>query len=257
VRRCCRLFALVLLLLACAAGAQTQPEPHFLLIPLTASGEPGANGSRWVVETFAQNRTDRGIWFTQVTECWLSAEHACDSWLAPGQAAILPLTFRPYHYFYVLDPDSNAISLSAFVRNVGANATPWGTALPIARYEDFREGPVRIRPVPNTGSHRLSVRAYSWPGAVRSLTIELWSPDPETLAPVELLMSRQVSATSSGEQYIGGLYEAHNLLADVSAPPERPVEIRVVPPSSAASTVFWAFASVTHNETQHVTVFEP
>lgn len=235
--------------------AQVVTPPQFLL-PLTPSTTAGAYGTQWVVEAYLHNQGTSPIWVSDGYECPLSAVHACDAYLIPGVTAKLLGPFEQNAYYFVSEGDPAALTITAHVRNVSDGVDPWGTAVPVPSVSSFFASRLRLGPVPSPASHRLSFRAYTWPFALPSLSVEIWGVDSDTLSPTVRLAT--VTATPTNPAFTaGGVYELHDLSAIAGLATADLLEIRVTAPEATNLNRLWAFVSLTNNQTQHVTMFVP
>ncbi|HEX6084146.1 MAG TPA: hypothetical protein VF266_06450 [Thermoanaerobaculia bacterium] len=198
-----------------------------VLIPVLFNG-PGAFGSRWETEVVLQGDPP-GVLPD------VSAPLRTD-------ASIQTLFGNRASGLVLFLPRGHEWSFSSHVRN----ATQWGTELPVVREGDTRRR-IRLQKVPFDPRYRLQLRIYGIDGVGATMsivqgmtwrTVTLRGPcsatpcnsDQPAYASVDL---KQLFAGSTGTQTIELRHPAHQPLR------------------------FWAFVTVTDNETQHVTVISP
>jgi hypothetical protein len=257
---------LLCLALTSSLFAQDAPPEGVVLLPITKTEVPGANGSLWVTELYLHNHSDQVLWVTNTWGgCRLSAVHACDVRLDP-RSTVRETSTPPqfprndaYHYWYVTEGAPSAFSASTFVRNIGTDVDPWGTAVPAARAADFKTEPLHLAPVPGDPAYRVSLRVYVWSWFTHSseLAVEIWTTGGSGNAPS---LVRSLTLPAVPKQYAdapGSYFEAHDIFAGIPArgASDR-FTIRMATPASPGARL-WGFASIVHNETQHVTVFAP
>jgi IPT/TIG domain len=157
------------------------------------------------------------------------------------------------------------------VADLNREDTTWGAELPIVRETDFRvRETIELLDIPADRRFRVSLRLYTVAPleAARHETtysIGVFGLDP-CCAPLGDPIVANVPAPSSREGLTGnvittapGYVEINDFL---SLFPEsagaRRVRISIFASSGAANPpLYWAFASVTHNATQHVTIVTP
>lgn len=238
------LFAALTLVVGFATSAQAQR----VLIPVAFFGEmPGAYGSRWIVRLTAyndhslRNRIASG-------QCTLGV--SCKEYAEPYSTFEFPFQFPPWEPFGiwvdVAFPDR--VTFYYRTRDLSRQAETAGTMLPILHENDGTHQKLQFVAVPVEDRFRIMLRLYALDGSdsvkltVRSSDTgaELWAG----LVPVP--------ATSYPLQYVPAqtqLADVQNLLGGYRG------EVRVEVEASPGKRV-WGFVTVTHNETQHVTVVE-
>lgn len=230
------------------------------MLPVTKSAIPGANGSLWVTEHYAHNHSDSTMWVTNNFSCQWSAVHASDVEVPSRSTVRIARAYAsgvPYEFWGVTEGSDEAFSVTSFVRNINGDTDPWGTALPVAGGDDFRTQPVHIAPVPADPAYRVSLRAWAWSGRADSLVAEIvdvdeWGRPGDVLGTV--ILPRVPESRSPS---VSSYFEIHDLLSAIAdRDSESRVGIRISAPS-APDAFLWSFASITHNDSQHVTVFAP
>ena len=224
------------------------PHPAFyepVLIPVHSKG-PGAHGSQWDSEMSIRNGNDHPL--TAVPNpfyngCFPICDtrlHARTSW-----------TFRPPNdglatgfVFHLPRQDAPNVHLDLLVRDLSRQVEALGTEIPVVREHEFHEGPFGVVNVPVDPRFRVAFRLYSidGPGLMQLVFKPLTGGLPIFTTPPLSVPERLL---------ITDLVASYPQLAG-----RGPLRIEVVPQTPAHGR-FWGFASVTNNETQHVTVISP
>jgi len=224
------------------------PHPAFyepVLIPVHAKG-PGAHGSQWDSEMSIRNDNAHPL-SAMPNPFYNGCFPICDTRLFGRTSQ----TFRPPNeglatgfVFHLPRQDAPNVHLNLLVRDLSRQAEALGTEIPVVREHEFYEGPFGVVNVPVDPRFRVAFRLYSIDGAgLMHLVFKPMTGGPPifTTPPI-------------------GVPERH-LIADLVATYPQlagrgPLRIEVVPQTPAHGR-FWGFASVTNNETQHVTVISP
>jgi hypothetical protein len=259
------LFAVLSVLAVMPAAADT------LLVPVLVNREiPGAFGSLWMTRFAAAN--------TGATPLIVhGAAPACntdcvgpitDITLAAGES----LSFLPYTTMEVpgkfIRVDANRAAdlyVNLRVQDLSRQASTWGTQVPVVREGAAATARIELLDVPSAGDFRSLLRVYDFdPSPGHSVTVRVYRsrqlsdvPSADELLQETPLLLRVPSDPAMypgyGELDISGL---HIPPRQGSAPTSVvPVRIEIVPASPGLR--FYAFASVTNNATQHVTIVAP
>ncbi|MHB0969207.1 MAG: hypothetical protein ACYC7A_00045 [Thermoanaerobaculia bacterium] len=148
------------------------------------------------------------------------------------------------------------------VQDVSRQALTWGTEIPVVRENAFRTGRISLPQVPLDARFRPMLRIYDVDRHGGSVAIRFFDDDGVLLSEesVELIVPvgnqhPDPSGPATPDFYypawaqVSDFVARHPQLADHDR-----VRIEVEPP---AGVHFWAFISVTNNETQHVTLITP
>jgi len=244
-------FVLVLTVTVAALSATAQ-ESEFarVLIPVHTDELPGANGSLWYSDIWLHANTDQGAWILPQTVTDVGpythqtvrlSLYRAGAGQAPGQLILVTRA--------ALDD----VQFNLRVRDLSRQGETWGTEVPVVPEHKFLAKPVALLPVPLGSGFRSTVRVYGL---------------EQTGGSVRVRVSSIANDEAGGR---GVLYDAvWHLAPTVSqfTPPYAEIPIYVILPASPATARidvepvtpgfrFWALASVTHNETQHVTVISP
>ncbi|MEO8218418.1 MAG: hypothetical protein ABI718_15155 [Acidobacteriota bacterium] len=251
--------SVLLLLLAFAAPmawAQNLSYKYFLVpIALPVQGIPGANGSVWTSHFLLRNDASESV-------SVIGFDIGCGGIsLCPPPRPIPPgLTFAPLFiafpplYMTWLGVDERfveQVSLSLRVQDVTRQGGHFGTRVPVVPESEFRTT-IYLTGVPTTSAYRSLVRIYGVTGGrfrLRYYAID--STKPYTNPPVG---ADRVLGTSDYEFDENSPPYSFALAVGVPEFGEPLVAITV---EALDGEKIWAFASVTHNETQNVTIVAP
>ena len=248
-------------LLVGSAHAQSE-SVSLTLTPLADLATAGAHGTVWITEAYAHNHSDSILYINDIPECAIAVDLGCHIPIPPrgvvalhGISPVVPR--RPYSIWHVMAGDPEALSITSLVRNVSDEVDPWGTALPT--HAVFRSQPLQIGAVPADPEYRVSLRVYALDSGsdIPSVDVEFYSFERTVLVQPHLLGRTTMTAMPISHHMRATYFESHNVLGSLPhLDPDSRVVIKVAVPGSP-STLLWGFATITHNETQHVTVFAP
>lgn len=261
----CRVLVLVVLVvMAAAAGAQ--PSSTRILVPVAIFlSQAGANGSVWITELTVRNNSDARVLLRNIDPEW------CGGILCGPEASIQPketLLISPSAVYAgaIIEVPSESVDDVIFnlrVQDLSRQLSTWGTEIPVVREPELLTRSSTFINVPNGAEVRHTLRLYEIEGSADAeFDLMLYSADPRGTGweprPDRLLGSKRVRLAPplSGWEgrapsylQIGDLNE----IADVGD--AKRLVVQVVPVSSGMR--YWAFISVTNNETQHVTTILP
>jgi hypothetical protein len=223
-----------------------------LLLPVFIEGEvSGDRGSRWATELRGFHRDNDAARVT--------GDPAANAGTISGRTAFTPPVSTSRQgagrFLYVADEDLQAVVLNLRARDVSRDAENLGTEIPVVGLEQTFAGgaDITLVNVPTEAGSRQKIRIYDFDGEYgRSVTVRVYADDGATL-----LASREI-ALSEGE--VNSDYPAHpgqgeidlNFISELAGA-ER-VTVVIETPEEGR---FWAFATVTNNETQLITTVTP
>lgn len=231
-----------------------EPDPSVwerILFPVLFNSK-GAHGSDWVSEAAVYNP---GRWFVENfnrIDTLPCIDFGCTDLLSPNGF----LSFGGAGYangIALLVPRSEApdVSFSLRVRDVARQAEGFGTDVPVVREEDMhRDGiPLTLLDVPLDPRYRTKIRLYSFDDRASFGFVALHKPSNARVTSLIVPMNRSCSGVACA---------ATPWYGEVDLPAgstDERVNVYVTPGGYGAMT--WAFASVTNNETQQVTIVTP
>ena len=215
----------------------------------------GSLESSWQIEAWLGNPTDRPIRQMAILS------YGIDFWLiGPGEISYVyasPRIEGGPAFLYIDSQNGKRMNRSLRVRDTSRTSGALGVSIPIVTPEDLYDGKLELLDVPVHGSHRIMLRIYDFAGeygrsahiSVRSM--ESWrnreiasgwvsttrSDNPDEPYPQSPGYA-QIDLTSMFPEILG--YDSVRI--DVESP--------FIPG-------LWAFATVTHNVSQEVTVVTP
>jgi hypothetical protein len=252
-------------------AAQTVPMDK-ILVPLVVQNEtPGLFGSRWITRLTILNQATTGALI-------FGYDQGCRVGVCPPLHTPPRITFAPrlqvfssevQGYFLYVDRDHvDSVTFTLLVKDLSRQDESWGTEIPVIRDDELFKSTINILDIPAEPSFRQTLRVYDFDaGADAQANIRLYETTPRTrpfddtgnpATPDRLIFeTTQVfrTATSGGGSvkypgYIEVNLDRLTALAGVNR-----IRVEIEPRSPALR--FWAFVSITHNETQRVTVLTP
>ena len=265
----------LLVILSSAATAQVGYAPdHRFLLPVSDGRVPGALGSLWKAELVAHNHSNSSV---VVSECCCAIPEGCGSHSA--NSTFFPGLFRlnpnDGAFMYVSDPA--AVTFSLRIRDVSRDSETWGTSIPVVPPWGAFTSTLHLIDVTVDSRFRSALRIYDFDSlGPDSTQVRVRIYDMCGLSPIDVhcsttplvdqtmsLVPRETTTTPSRPAMImlPDLVAAFPVLSRVKptilAGSDRPAAVRIEIDPITAGLRFWAFASVTNNATQQVTVIAP
>jgi hypothetical protein len=239
-------------------GADAEFPTGTVLLPLVWSGEtPGAYGSRWKSYFTIYDR-EKG-------------QLAYESAFMPKPGDPNPSRFFQVAGLLQSGPDfTERAAMQLRIQEVSRQGETFGVEIPIVRDTDLHVDRVTLVDIPTDQRFRVALRVYMVNGMRDTGSVSM---------PFRLRIFAGATATALVEDTIAvatpygtylpyppeplypAIYQNHDLVASypILAGSER-VRVEVEPIGllpAGRVPLFWAFASVAHKETQHVTVISP
>ena len=217
-------------------------DPAFerILVP-SALRAQGAFGSEWRTDIFVRNPTAHRIPIIGVADV--------DSGNTRNVSERLPNDDRGA--FLRIDRGSApSAALAGFVRDVSRDGARWGVELPLVREEDFRGERVHFAAVPLDRNARATLRIYALDVTSAGYGVIIAGTTNEIL---HQLFVNAVTADETRPAFASVNLGALGLQ-------DQTVTITIYPTSGSSPSLFarfWAFITVTNNDTQHVTIITP
>jgi hypothetical protein len=247
---------LVVAVLLVFASISLRADEQRVLVPVSLGQSEGAHHSLWRGQLWAHNR---GTTTAFIQTHWSLCRITCP----PGQFVIPPgaSTSIPIHspsLLYITPTPyvgTTHVSFNARVWDESRQSTDWGVELPLVHENDFSSEGIHLLNVPVTAEFRLTLRIYEPEGRTSTQALVR----AYDLTSNALLGERTVNLVSDLEfgwsAYDVGYYENDllQLFPELSAHQRTRLEITSEDPAKK----LWAFVSITHNETQRVTLVTP
>jgi hypothetical protein len=225
----------------------------------------GAYGSVWNTVIAVHNDADEVVTISPIPGALCI--DSCGSIV--GKATISPfLILSPDPggggFVYVGHPGANGkVNFSLRIQDVSRQAQTWGTSIPVIHERDTFSGRVILLDVPTDPRFRSTLRIYDYDvpadRQIRLRAFELSSKVPL----VDIVLVLTPAHNTDGDPVDPNVYPpypGHATVGDlVTAFPQLVAakELRLELEPVTPGLRFWAFVSVTNNETQHVTTIVP
>jgi hypothetical protein len=256
-----RIAAFTILALSFTFSAPLHASDHpyeKLLVPIIVhSPVGGAFGSRFVTRLIVHNDSAQAVRVDQVGGhmCLIPG---CLAWVAPGthqpNVWASGLVGGRGAFIWVDSSQMHHLTFQLRVQDLSRQESTWGTELPILRESDFFDDRLTLIDVPDTENFRQTLRIYEWEGTPRNPVVMVRFYDQESgalLRELPVVLERFSSSAADASQAQVGFWTDD--FADL-----RPAErLRIVIEPVTPGIRFWAFVSITHNETQHITTITP
>ena len=235
-----------------ASGVAAQPFERILIPTVAADPIPGAYGSQWVTEVAGRNTGSGGarLFFPVCGNLTCVYRE-----LEPNSSfgvAVLPTRLSPHGTVLTLWRDQAArMIVSVRARDLSRNLDTWGTDIPTVRESEVGSNPISLLNLPNNERFRLTLRMYDFGWVDNSFVVSVLplvgdNLVAEFVVPTEFLMDAH--GVNQGIRFA--------VMTELRLPASAPDRLRLVI-RTQLPTQYWAFAAVTNNETQHVTVVAP
>jgi hypothetical protein len=230
-------------------------DDHFerILLPVLTPPVAGAFGSQFhtIFRADASRASIRRVEIYGLAEACLPPPRACVALDAMAPLVIpsvevgplrVVMSGKPGRFVFVPDAQLDRLSLHLRVHDTTRSSLDFGTEMPIVREDDFRTGRLVLLAVPTDPRFRNTLRLYSTRSSSLRITVD-------GQAPVDIGLPGGADifdpAYASFTQFPVGLEEVN-----VTIEPT-PNQLPVV------TAPFWAFITVTNNESQAITTITP
>jgi hypothetical protein len=229
-----------------------------LLVPVAIDGAvPGAFGSQWTTETYV-SAIDEAI---DLRADWCTFRHsiACPPVfsLRTDADTTTKLSTRHPHggvgaFVFVLRDARSSLAMQSWLRDLSRQSEAFGTEQPVVSVSEFRTK-IALSQIPNDERFRVLLRVYG--ASARSTTARLRIRAlSRSMTPIDRVIDiAGNSSANSPEQW--QFTPAFAQLPLDSLPELKglgPLHIEIT-----SDEPLWAFASITNNTTQHVTLATP
>jgi hypothetical protein len=227
---------------------------------------PGAYGSLWTSELALHNRSKEAViidWCSPYPAAPCILNLAQDEDLRPNETQIgLPARYPkpqggiPGCVVFFEQPQGGNLSDLDFqlrVADVSRSALNAGTQIPVVRESEFRTVKLNLLNVPIDPRFRLTFRVYEM--NLDRADFVLRACDQVT---GQCRQDRPVTTTTSGPQGALRFQPAYvEVAGGAEGDPTLPSRVRVEVEPLTPGSLFWAFVSITNNDTQQITIVTP
>ena len=247
--------AVALLLYSTEVRAQAACKPNAnswdwtytrVLIPVLASHLPGAAGSMWQTDVWVTNPTDQPVVYVFHPPCNQACCCAETNTICP-QTTRLDGDSQPQGRWIAV-PDGGLLRFEVRLRDLIRNTSSAGVELPLVREDEFVSDEVHLLGVPRDPKFRITIRFYGLDSSP-VLSVDQIDQSGNVVRNDIVLLGRP--SVEYGYLVAPGYAQ---LSIDPSAQ-VAPLRIRIR--SLSTGIKFWAFASVTNNDTSEVTLILP
>jgi hypothetical protein len=240
-----------------------EAQYQMLLLPLYLERTvTGSNGSQWRTDFWISNDDPKETVYLAPWMC--PQDVACPAVfpltepLKPGESRHNLVNFGAQssvgRFLYVSRNAAANVSFNLRVADVSRNALDSGTEVPVIRQENLLTKAATLHNVPVDSRFRLMVRVYETTQGSTSFRVSVYTEDGQTTRPDPSATIITASSKETGEFRI---YPAVAELDLGSLVAGRTGSVRVVVEPLGGGSRYWAFVSITNNDTQHVTLVTP
>ncbi len=247
----------MMLIFSRLASAQ---EYERILLPVVTAPTAGGYGSVWKTFLVVYNGSDTDAAFEYSFGCVLGTcprgvvvpAHSIED----TQKLLPPSPGTPGLLVYASKPQSGSFAFNLRVQDVSRQSLTWGTELPAVRESDARTGVTHLLNIPTDDRFRLLLRVYDFDSRPQSVVhvrvLPMTSDLP--LAELDVTLVRRFD-----ENFDRPFYPGYAGISDIAQLPgvEGQQQIRLELRPVTEGLRYWAFVSVTNNETQHFTTITP
>ncbi|MCM2313956.1 MAG: hypothetical protein NDJ92_02225 [Thermoanaerobaculia bacterium] len=269
------LAVIVALFGGCDVGAASAVDPavfETLLLPVVNRPTPGAYGSMWESRFSMYNGNAVALDPNPLVPDFFPLDSGCQFPscppipVVPAESRHEPLLFQPDVggppgiLLYAKREFVEKLSFSLGIQDVSRQALTWGTEIPVVRESELFTTTLQLFDVPTDARFRQALRVYDPDGKQQSLVrLDIYSSDDEFIATITLAIVPPPAAPCNVPTGVACFPSTVQVLSLADQFPEIRryglVRIAITPLSQGLR--FWAFVSVTNNETQHVTTITP
>ena len=243
-----RTLAATVVLIFAAVGADAQQYTYKrFLVPIYVTNVPGANGSIWTSSFVVANRGGETVSIAPdtVADWALTAGFSSFVRLTPGKSPMPGVVV--WLGSLNAEPD---VTFTLRVQDVSRQGETWGTTLPVVPPQEFAPA-ISLHDVPRVAGFRTMLRVYALDlDAPRDVRVTVYDGH------VRRAFNAQVVTLQPGRYFTEPAYAQLDLTAFVPPDPHprSTADVRI---ESLDGTPIWAFISVTHNVSQHMTAILP
>lgn len=251
---------LVTALVATSVFAQTTYDR--ILLPIaTAPGSPGLYNSSWVAVTTVHNDSGLILDFDVPRPCVVLCQPRA---LQPDEDRGLTLSEPPDNPGFIMhiQQPTDQVWFYSRVYDQTRQAETFGTEIPVVRESAFYDRTFVLPAIPTDPKFRVLLRIYDIDGRSDAIvTVRARDPlGPTVWRAIDLRLNRPAPSGTPPQNkpsYAVLSFPAAipEILNNAGIPKRSEFNLEITPRTPGLK--IWAFATVTHNETQHVTTVTP
>lgn len=276
-----RVLQLALLLALLAGGnalaqAERPKRSDFeqILFPIDMEDRPGAFGSLWRTDVSVWNDNEHSVHAFSVvlsytgTLC-VTPPYDCSYAPLPAKSGVVragSLGRATSRFVYVQKPFADKVHFSLRVRDLSRQAETWGAEVPVVREREAKSAPVHLLNIPLDERYRQTLRIYEFDALQNTeVMLRIFPGLPRNDAAASIpLVERRLTVGRYFDPFFGfedfpmgpsylELGSFRREFVELAGHDQIRIEIQPITPGMR----FWAFVSITNNETHHVTTITP
>ena len=229
-----------------------------ILIPLVFAGA-GAFGSSWTTDLWVHNQNPYRV--TQFNGPFIVIFCIVAPCLQPIEAnRTLKLEYASSSPFphgrimYVPRQAGAGLQFGLRVHDLTRQADSHGVEIPVVRERDLRGESFSLLDIPGDPQYRSRLRVYSLEAPTGAVTVRLitMAKSPNVEVAQSMLF---IDAPAAGDVPAYGEIDLDPIIRGAAQP--GPYRVQIDPPFLTPSPSYWAFVSITNNQTQNVTIVTP
>jgi hypothetical protein len=186
--------------------------------------------------------------------------------VVPAESRHEPLLFQPDVgnppgiLMYAKREFVEQVSFSLRIQDLSRQALTWGTEIPVVRESELFTSTLQLFDVPTDDRFRQALRVYDPDAGEQSLVrLDIYSSDDELITTTTLALAQPPPMACSVPSGVACFPSTAEVLSLTDRFPELLAYylVRVAITPLTPELRFWAFVSITNNETQHVTIITP
>lgn len=231
-------------------------QNDIVLLPLLMNDVPGANGSRWSTRFLIANRSSSSFAISPhnlVIPPRATMENPPVLTPSGGDP-------NPAELIYVRRHIEDVLTLHLSGQDHSRQNETWGVEIPVVHEREYRVDDLSLVDIPTSNRFRVALRVYTVNFDAYSYRLRIFPRDDYTNALVDTTLETFATNPTDVPRRNPAIFQVLDL---VSTFPQlaghETVRVLLEPVIPAGGTVplYWAFASVAHFDTQHLTLITP
>lgn len=246
-------------------AAQEGVEFERVLLPVTIPlSIYGAFGAEWTTDLWVRNDAGVPVYMNpydygcRLATCGPAPRVPSGTAFQPQGVGPVADTGIPGLFFQIERPHADQVDIALRVRDLSRQSDGWGTELPVVPEAAFKSEKLTLLDVPNFSGFRVLLRVYGIAEIANpTVTVTTLRLNENALffggPPQEA--ARQTLTMRSGPESVWR-YVPHYAEVDLTSQGAVGRMLVEITPDTPGLRI-WAFATVTQNDTQHVTIVSP